>query len=134
MTGITCALAGGGGVIYTGSATVTVGQYTEPTFGFVTWGYTGVLAGSVTPATWAGTGFPILQLNWFDTTNDFVAFVVSGNAPNSGWETMTVGGVPFSRASANYGYDGNTSWLWNVPTPANPFGFSVGATRLVVWS
>lgn len=133
MTGITCALAGSGGVVYTGSATVTVGQYIEPSFLFTTWGYSGVLAGSVTPAKWAGTGANFLQLNWYDSSTDFVAFVVQGVFPNEGWATMTVGGVPFTRASANYSNDGtNTQWIWI--TPSNPYGYTVGATRTVVWS
>ncbi len=135
MTGVMCALAGSGGVAYTGSATVTVGQYVEPSGLFTTWGFSGALAGSVTPTTWAGTGGNFVQLNWFDSANDFVSFVVVGVFPNEGWTTMTVGGVPFTRTSANYSNDGtNTQWLWITPSPPNPYGYTVGATRAVVWS
>jgi hypothetical protein len=130
MTGITCALAGSGGSIYSGSATVTVGQYVDVSF--TIWGYANVLAGSVTPATWGGTGGNFLQLCWFDAGVDFVSFKVNGVFPNEGWTTMTIGGVPFTRASGSYSNDGvDTTWTWIT---TNPFGTTVSATRAIVWS
>lgn len=131
MTGVTCALAGASGNIYQGSATVTVGQYVDPSF--TIWGFVGFLAGSVTPTTWANTGANFTQLCWYDSGVDFVIIQVSGTSPNEGWETMTVGGVPFTRASASYSADGtNTSWTWL--TASNPYGTSVGATKAIIWS
>jgi len=130
MTGITCALAGSGGSIYTGSATVTVGQYVDASF--TIWGYANVLAGSVTPTTWANTGGFIGQLCWFDAGVDFVTFKVNAVFPNEGWTTMTIGGVPFTRASASYSNDGtDTTWTWIT---TNPFGTTIGATRAIIWS
>jgi hypothetical protein len=132
MTGITCALAGSGGVTYTGSTTVTVGSYTDPG-SFTIYGYAGVLAGNATPTKWAGTGGDFVQLCWFDSSTDFIAFVVEGVFPNEGWATMTVAGVPFTRTSANYSTNGtNTTWTWF--TASNPYGYSIGATKAVVWS
>lgn len=131
MTGITCALAGSGGSRYTGSATVTVGRYVDPSF--TIWGYASALAGSVTPTTWGSTGGNFSQLCYFDASVDFVSFVVNGVFPNEGWETMTVGGVPFTRTSANYSTNG-TNTVWNWFSFSNPYGTTIGATREVVWS
>lgn len=131
MTGITCALAGSGASKYTGSATVTVGQYVDASF--TIWGYANALAGSITPATWASTGGNFLQVCWFDAGVDFVTLLVGGVFPNEGWTTMDVGGVPFTRASGSYSNDGtNTTWTWL--TASNPYGTTIGATRVVVWS
>jgi len=130
MTGITCALAGASGSIYAGSATVTVGQYIDASY--TIWGYANALAGSVVPATWANTGANFTQLCWFDAGVDFVTLKIIGVFPNEGWTTMSVGGVPFTRASANYSNDGtNSTWTWIA---ANPFGTTIGATRAVIWS
>jgi len=133
MTGIMCALAGSGGSPYTGSATVTVGSYTDPSVPYTYWGFTTALGGSVAPATWASTGANFTQLAWFDASVDFVSFVVAGVFPNEGWETMTVGGVPFTRTSANYSTNG-TNTVWNWFSFSNPYGTTIGATREVVWS
>ena len=130
MTGILCALAGSGGSPYTGSATVTVGRYVDASF--TLWGLLSGVAGSVTPTTWASTGATFGQLCWFDAGVDFVSFLVNGVFPNEGWTTMTVGGVPFTRASANYSVDTNTTWTWF--TASNPFGTTIGATRAIIWS
>jgi hypothetical protein len=130
MTGIMCALAGGSG-IYSGFATVTVGQYVDVSF--TVWGYSSGLAGSVSPATWAGTGATIEQLGWFDAGVDFVALRVDAGFPNEGWTTMTVDGVPFTRVSASYATD-STYTIWNWITASNPFGTTIGATKAVTWS
>jgi hypothetical protein len=132
MTGITCALAGSGGSIYVGSTTVTVGSYTDPG-SFTIYGYVDFLAGNATPTKWAGTGGNFVQLCWYDSGVDFVAFAVEGVFPNEGWTTMTVGGVPFTRTSGNYSTNGtSTTWTWL--TASNPYGTTIGATRAITWS
>jgi hypothetical protein len=131
MTGIMCSLVGSGGSPYNGSATVTVDQYVDPSY--TIWGFVRFLTGSATPTTWANTGANFTQLCWYDSGVDFVIIQVSGTFPNEGWETMTVGGVPFTRASASYSADGiNTSWTWL--TASNPYGTTIGATKVVTWS
>ena len=133
MTGITCALAGASGSIYQGSATVTVGQRVDASY--TIWGYANVLAGSVAPATWANTGATFEQLCWFDAAGDvnFVTINVNGIFPNEGWTTMTVGGVPFLRTAASYSTDATrTTWNW-IYVP-NPYGTTIGATKVVTWS
>lgn len=137
MTGITCALAGSGGVVYTGSATVTTGYYSAPSGTDYYGCFVPGLIGDISPRTWAGTGLLVNRLVWSSDPSlppgsDNVQFSVAGLAPNTGWTTMTVGGVPFTRASASYSQDGtSTNWLWF--TASNPFG-GAGATRAIIWS
>ena len=145
MTGITAAIASGG-VVYTGSATVTVGNASYFPSGSVfvdRWGFSTGLEGSVTPATWAGTNSSIISLDYVlvyissPVTSFFysIVFQVTGYAPNAGWTTMTVDTTPLSRASAAYNYDGtNTVWQWDATSIGNPFGYTVGATKAVTWS
>ncbi len=132
MTGVMCALAGSGGVRYTGSATVTVGFYASTNNNY---GYISVLGsppGSITPATWASSGLPFFFLYW--SSGNFIDFTVTGYAPNSGWDTLNIAGTNYSRSAASYSYDGtNTQWLW-TGISTNPFGTTTGATKAATWS
>ena len=135
MTGVSCAMAGG--LRFNGSATVTVGYYNNSGGAFENYGYTSGLAGSVTPSTWSTTGRTFTQLTWTSDYSgsgvDFVAFVVQGAFPNSGWTTLSIGGIDFTRSSASYSLDAvTTSWFWF--TSSNPYGYTVGATKALVWS
>lgn len=138
MTGIMCALAGGGGVVYAGTATVTVGMYydPDPSFSFRFWGFTPGVMGSVTPSTWSGTGFSINDLKYvevYTTPTQWINFQVVGSAPNSGWTTMTVNGTTLNRVDATYDNNGtNTTWTWFGAS--NSFGTTVGATKVVTWA
>ena len=133
MTGITCALAGSGGSVYVGTATVTVGYFAAGSF--FSYGFENSIQGSIIPTTWANTGFPIFQLKdvYSSGSPAWLAFTVTGSAPNSGWSTLTIGGTTLNRVDANYATDGtSTSWIFfGAPTV---FGTTVGATRSVVWA
>lgn len=136
MSGVLCAIAGATGTVsYTGTATVTVGYYNPSSlvdyYGF------NPQAGSVSPSTWADSGLPFRILDYYHEYSvglTGVVFYVTGYAPNAGWTTMDVAGTSYSRSSASYGYDGTyTSWVWS-PASTNPYGTTVGATKVVTWS
>lgn len=56
---------------------------------------------------------------------------INGTQANSGWTTMTVAGVNYSRASATFSTaGGQTTWTWNIPIP-NPL---VSASPLIATS
>jgi hypothetical protein len=132
MTGIMCALAGSGGSLYVGTATVTVGFASAG--GFSSYGK-GAGQGSITPTTWANSGLTVQELKdvYSSGSPAWLAFQVVGSAPNSGWETLTVGGTTINRVDGSYTNNGSTtSWIFvGAPTV---FGTTVGATRTVVWA
>ena len=134
MTGVICALAGSGGSIYVGTATVTVGFLSAGDF--FSYGKGGSGQGSITPATWAASGLTVEQLKdvYYLSAMAWIDFTVIGSAPNSGWSTLTIGGgTPLDRTSASYTNNGtSTSWIFNG-APAS-FGTSIGATRSIVWA
>jgi hypothetical protein len=135
MTGIMCALAGsGGGSIYAGTATVTVGYLTGGSF--FSFGFDiGPAQGSIDPATWASSGLPVAVLKdvYFEFNPAWLAFQVSGSAPNSGWETLTVGGTTIDRVDGSYSTNG-TSTTWIFTGAPTVFGTTVGDTRSIVWA
>jgi len=56
---------------------------------------------------------------------------------NSGWTTMNIAGVNFTRSSASFtntnnATTGQTQWSW--ATSSNPFGTAVGATKVVTFT
>lgn len=136
MSGILCVLAGSGGSPYVGNATVTVGTFTS---GTTTWrGFFRTITGSIAPTTWAATGAVVDYLYHATETSapayTVIVFKVAGVFPNSGWNTLTIAGTSYSRASANYtSSGGETSWSWVNPA-TNPFGTVNGATKAIVWS
>ncbi len=133
MTGITCALAGSGGSIYAGTATVIVGFISSAPFS--SYGFDVGGQGSISPTSWASTGFPVAVLkDVYDTgIPSWLDFSVTGDAPNSGWSTLTIGGTSVNRVDGFYNFNGTTtSWIF-YGAPA-VFGTSVGATRSIVWA
>ena len=133
MTGILCALAGGGGSVYLGEATVTVGYAAAG--GFSSYGFGAGGQGSIAPTTWANTGFAFSQLKdvYFSGVPDWLDFTVIGNAPNSGWSTLTIGGTTLNRVDASYSNNGtSTTWIF-YDAPA-VFGTTVGGTRTAIWA
>lgn len=132
MTGIMCALAGGGSSIYLGAATVTVGFASAG--GFSSYGK-GASQGGIVPTTWANSGLTVVELKdvYSSGVPAWLDFTVAGSAPNSGWETLAVGSTTLNRADASYSNNGtSTSWIFNgAPTV---FGTTVGATRSIVWA
>jgi hypothetical protein len=133
MTGIMCALAGTGGLVYAGTATVTVGYLTGGDF--FSYGFDIGGQGSIDPATWANSGLPFAQLKdvYFEGSPLWLAFSVSGSTPNSGWETLTIDGTTVNRVDGGYTNNGtNTTWIFGgAPTV---FGTTVGDTRFAEWA
>lgn len=132
MTGIMCALAGSGGSIYLGEATVTVGFASAG--GFSSYGK-GASQGSITPTTWANSGLTVQELKdvYSSGVPAWLDFTVVGSAPNSGWSTLTVGTTTLNRADASYTNNGSTtSWIFTGAPVV--FGTTVGATRSIVWA
>jgi len=133
MTGIMCALAGAGGSIYAGTATVTVGFLSIPPFSSYGFGAGG--QGSIAPTTWANSGLTVAQLKdvYSSGVPAWLDFTVVGSAPNSGWETLTVGGTTLNRTDASYSNSGgSTSWIFGGAPVV--FGTTVGDTRAIVWA
>ena len=133
MTGILCALAGGEGSIV-GTSTVTAGYAAGGDF--YSYGFGAPSQGSITPALWANTAFPVATLKdvYFEGAMAWIDFSITGNAPNSGWSTMTVNGTSLSRTAASYSYNSSsntTSWIF-LGAP-NLFG-TVGSVSTVVWA
>lgn len=133
MTGIMCALVGSGGSPYTGTATVTVGFASAG--GFSSYGKGGSGQGSIAPTTWANSGLTVDQLKdvYSSGVPAWLDFTVAGSAPNSGWETLTVGSTTLNRADASYTNNGtSTTWIFNGAPVV--FGTTVGATKVVTWA
>lgn len=141
MSGVLCAQMGGL-PNYTGSATVTVGFVkvgSSPTdVDFWGWVDLGATPGAISPSTWAGSGLTVADLDYrivYNTGVTSVVFIVTGYAPNLGWNAMDVAGTNYVRSAASYSYNGtNTAWVWNAAATGNPFGTTIGATKAVVWS
>ncbi len=117
---------------YAGNATVTVGRYSDPNVA-TSYGYISSLGGSISPQDWAASELPVYFLYWNSST--FIAFTVTGVAPNYGWETLTIGSYTYRRADASYSLISGgtkTQWLFN-DAPVNPFGTTTGATRDITW-
>lgn len=133
MTGIMCALAGTGGSRYAGTATVTVGFASAG--GFSSYGFGAGGQGSIDPTTWANSGLDVATLKdvYSSGVPAWLDFTVAGSAPNSGWETLTVGSTTLNRADASYSNNGSfTTWIFTgAPTV---FGTTVGDTRSVEWA
>jgi len=69
---------------------------------------------------------------WFNggaSSTAGVQFSTDGTHSNSGWDTMDVGGVTYTRSSASF--TSSNTWFWATTT--NPFGTTVGADILVEW-
>ena len=132
MTGIMCALAGGGSSIYLGAATVTVGFASAG--GFSSYGK-GASQGSIAPTTWANSGLTVAELKdvYFEGDPAWLVFQVVGSAPNSGWETLTVDGTTIDRVDASYSNNG-TFTTWTFVGAPTLFGDTVGDTRSIVWA
>jgi len=105
--------------------TVTVGKGLTPT----RWGYDGgVPYGSIVDGTsniYAGGA-----INWlyWNASVSTLNLDITG-ATNSGWVTVTVGGVDFARSAATFA---GTTWTW--AGAANPFGTTIGASVVATFS
>ena len=143
MTGIMCSLTGGG-VVYAGSATMTVGYQTfDQTSGdtrFVGYraGYYPITSmGAMSNTVFGGTvditdlyytNFDVYYSGVFSQTVRVLALGTDENIPNEGWTSLVANGTTFTRASASYS---TGDWTWvNVLT--NPLGTS--GTVPISWS
>lgn len=107
--------------------TVTVGLISVKGFNF--YGYFGS-AGDISDGTFTPiSDAPIVTLGW--ATSNVLQFRLSGSFPDAGWTSINIDGNIFTRASRST-FDnttgGNTQWTWNTAT--NPFGTTVGATKV----
>ena len=143
MTGIMCSLTGGG-VVYAGSATMTVGYQT---FDFTADGtrYVGYRAGYY-PITSMGamsntvfggtvditdlyyTNFDVYYDGVYSQTVRVLALGTDENIPNEGWTSLVANGTTFTRVSASYS---TGDWQWSFVT-TNPLGTS--GTVPISWS
>jgi hypothetical protein len=142
MTGIMCSLTGGG-VVYAGSATMTVGYQTfDQTSGdtrFVGYraGYypttsmgamsNTVFGGTVDITDLYYTNFDVYYSGVYSQTVRVLILNTDENIPNEGWTNLVANGTTFTRASASYS-TGDWTWI-NVLT--NPLGTS--GTVPITW-
>lgn len=129
--------------------TVTVGLDTIPvpfpgsgTFYYYGWGngYGTIGMGSISDGTsnlYGGASIVYLWARYLNTPGNYlVSFTVSGNRANSGWTTLDIAGYTYSRSSATYAYEStpnHTTWSWSGGS-VNPFGTTVGATKICTWT
>lgn len=115
--------------------TITVG-FLDGGGGIVDWGFrtTDATFGSTSDGTSDfASGASYLDIYQHKTTGTFnfnlLTVRVDALVPDSGWTTVTIGGVAYTRTSATYTQDaGATSWLLTIATDVYPFGQTIGAT------
>lgn len=129
--------------------TVTVGyqavqQYLNSGYGSFTTGL-GTTAnrdvGSISDGTFNPKSNMYIRGLWYSTSGSgaviFALRSLNTTVANSGWTTMNVAGVNFTRSSATFqntndATSGQTLWSW--PTSSNPFGTTVNATKVVTFT
>ena len=112
--------------------TVVIGSRNN--FGYISTGYRGSgysTTGSITDGTSnVYSGAAINDIYHISTLNRLY-FTLAGVRANSGWTTMKINGISFTRASASYsGTNRSTTWYWSSVS-SHPFGSS--GTRAVTW-
>ena len=110
--------------------TVIIGS--RSTYGYVSTGYksTGAATGSITDGTSnVYSGAAINDIYHLGTLNRLY-FTLAGSRTNSGWTTMKINGISFTRASASFTTSSTTTWYWSSVS-SHPFGSS--GTRAVTW-
>ena len=121
--------------------TVTVGTaYVDGYIPANLYGYgTALSFGSISDGTFNGSSGVSIEECYYSNLGTQL-FAIAGNRPNSGWTTMTVGSVAFSRSTATYVYDttsNTTRWSWTTTTGytvTNGFGTTTGASVSVVFT
>lgn len=117
MSGINCVLAG-----------ISGGDIQVVTAGFVAlktgdlYGYSSGDTGSISDGTFNLLGgATITAMYWFtdNGSTNILVFGLSGTYSNAGWNSLTVGGNTYTRASAAYSTSSGTTWTWTTTT--NPF-------------
>lgn len=140
MTGVTCALAGGGGGGYSGSATMTIGYDTfDVTAGDTRYvgynaGYTPtigamsnrVFGGTVLITALYYTDFDVYDSGVFSGNVKAFLFETDTNIPNGGWTNLVANSTTYTRVSGSYS---NGDWSWF--SGSNPLGTS--GTVPITW-
>ena len=104
------------------------------------YGYAENLYGSLTDDTVDNLNGDTVEIFNFDTGNNTLVFMVeeptTTDPGNSGFTTLSIGGVNFLRTDAIYTFSSGTPsyqrWQWSSAT--NPFGTTAGATRSIAMS
>lgn len=97
------------------------------------WGFSRGVMGGMTPTTWAVSGTEFSQVKFVPDYGGWIEFTVLGYWPNSGWSNLRIGSQDFPRVDWYYA-DWGSFAQWLYFTVANPFGYSAGATRNLVWT
>ena len=114
--------------------TVTVGYFHSSFIPITIRGYSAALStGAISDGTSnIYSGASISALNWTVQSNR-ITLQIAGNNANSGWTTMTLNGVGYTRTSASYSVSGNsTYWFWGSVN-SNPWGVTSG-DKTVEWT
>lgn len=77
------------------------------------------------------SGVAYRRLQW---SSQGLLFELAGVQSNSGWTTMTVGGLSLSRSSATFITLGTSGSRWSWTGQSNPFGTTAGATKVVTFT
>ena len=112
--------------------TVTVGSLLYK--GFESYGYASGEFGSISDGTFELiSNATINRLSW-DNGGSQLTFTLAGNRANSGWNTVTINDMVYTRSGATYSYDsGGDATYWYMGGE-NPFGTTVGETRTAVFT
>lgn len=112
--------------------TVTVGTLSFK--GINNYGFDSGVYGSISDGTFNPISNATITALVWSSSGYGVLFRLSGNRANSGWNTVTINGMAYTRSAATYSYDSGsdaTSWFM---AGENPFGTTVGATRTAVFT
>lgn len=66
------------------------------------------------------------------TISTIVQVAITGTLANSGWTNLKIGSTNFTRASATFTSTSPSNWQWTTAT--NPFGTTVGAQVVMVFT
>lgn len=119
---------------YLDQQTVTVGNFSFK--GAIYYGYTASW-GSISDGTFnVKSGAVIRALQWGNSSNSIgIQLLLEGVHANSGWTTMNIAGTNYTRTAMTFSTDtSNNSTTWTYSTSTNPFGTTVGATKVVTFT
>ena len=111
--------------------TVTVGTYSVK--GIVYYGYLSATStGSIVDGTFNPLSGATITGLYYNVSGALVYFTLSGVYANSGWTSVNIAGTSFNRSAATFSNSSNTQWYWS--SASNPFGTTVGATKVCTFS
>lgn len=109
--------------------TVTVGGYNVK--GIVFYGY-GSSFGSINDGTFNPLSNATIEGFYYYVSAATLFFTLTGVYANTGWTSVNIAGTNFNRADATFSNSSSTSWTWSSGT--NPFGTTVGATKVCTFT